>query len=205
MSLMYTCFWSPWAISRFGVETLVNLRNEWISSVSKMYANFVCSADVILKLHIQHFGYGCIQQVQLPSRALAIATERTNHDHNDSIRTLGTLDIGPIRTARKRSKTYPFWPCVHTAPLSIRSFSKTLTKKHRFENGAVWKRSFFSENTKYGGIWKKRINSFNFSTSHVWKRFTFLCWKAVDDNGIQTRGWHLLDSYKQKALFQNGD
>ena len=61
----------------------------------------------------------------------------------------------------KRSKTSPFLPCAHIAPLWKRGFSKTLMKTFKFENGAFWKRSVFSVNTKNGDIWK---------------RCTFLCW-----------------------------
>ena len=69
----------------------------------------------------------------------------------------------------KRSKIYLFWPCVHISPLRKRSFSKTLMKMHKFENGEFWKRSVFSVNTK---------------NRDIWARFKFLCWKAIEYNGI---------------------
>ena len=75
----------------------------------------------------------------------------------------------------KRSKTYPFWPCVHIAPLWKRSFSKMLMRTHKFQNSAFWKRSVFSVSTKNGDIWK---------------RCTLLCWKAIHYNGFQTRDLH---------------
>ena len=70
----------------------------------------------------------------------------------------------------KWSKTYPFWPCVHIAPLWKWSFSNTRMETHKFENGAFWKWSVFSVNTKNGDIWK---------------RCTFPRWKAVHCNCIK--------------------
>ena len=89
----------------------------------------------------------------------------------------------------KRSKTNPFWPCVHNAPLWKRSFSKTLPKTHKFETSAFWKRSVFIMSTKNGGIWKC---------------FTFLCWKAIDYNGIQTLDWLLLTATDKGIVLKGG-
>ena len=55
----------------------------------------------------------------------------------------------------KTEQNLSVWPCVHIAPLWKRSFSKTLMKTHKFENGAFWKRTVFSVNTKNGDIWKR--------------------------------------------------
>ena len=49
------------------------------------------------------------------------------------------------------------------------SAMKTKLFENANENGAFWKRSVFSVSTKNGDLWK---------------RFTFLCWKAIENNGI---------------------
>ena len=69
----------------------------------------------------------------------------------------------------KWSKTDPFWPCIHIFPLWKRIFSTILIKTKKSENGALWKRSVFSVSTKNGDILK---------------RVTFLCWIAIEYNGI---------------------
>ena len=53
---------------------------------------------------------------------------------------------------RNRRKTYPFLPCVHTAPIWKRSVSNTQTNTDTFEYGGYWIRSVCIANNENGDI-----------------------------------------------------